>query len=295
MAPSQSMTTMQINVARMLATKSNIVDIGHENELRRGLTTSGQPQRDDDDQNKTSMTQKLKEEAQRAGARGKEMAQNMKENVKETVQAAKEGVKETAQNTKESMMDTAQNMKDTAQRAGENVKASARKMNDLSKDAAQRLNGTDAKNPSSIDMERTPGSYVEAPGDNQPTMSSNTSFNEQPGTGRLRGTNDNFNDDPGVSIDQAQETIRATKDKITGGADHVLDSVKGVARDTTNAVKQKAQEVKESAKTTMTKAKEVLTGEKEKPDESKSEVRSKESMNKGDTAGDTRKRGSSWQ
>jgi hypothetical protein len=77
---------------------------------------------------------------------------------------------------------------------------------------------------------------------------SSSKRNVQPGTPPLVGTNDNFDNDPGISIDQIGDQMREAKD----------------------AVKQTAHDVKE-------KVREVITGErsKEKPDETKSEVRTR--------------------
>lgn len=97
----------------------------------------------------------------------------------------------------------------------------------------------------------------------------------QPGTKWLRGTDDNFDDDPAVSIDMMQDKIREMKNKITGGKDHPVTK-------TSKALKGTTQNIKETVKGTvlspLTKAKEFLTGEKEseKPDMNQAEVKTRE-------------------
>ena len=125
-----------------------------------------------------------------------------------------------------------------------------------------------------------------------------------PGTGHLKGTKDNFNDDPAISIDQMQDKLRETKEKISHGAERLLESAKQATKQTTESVAQTGQNLKEaardvaesaknSAQNAKVKIKETLTGEreKEKPDETKSEVRTKA----GSWSPGEKKRGSSWQ
>ena len=121
--------------------------------------------------------------------------------------------------------------------------------------------------------------------------------NIQPGTRNLVGTEDNFDNDPGISIGTMEDKIRETKEKITGGADHMLDNVKktvkqagqNIHESSKGVMGQTGQNIQETTKGIITdvkdtvmgagrKVKEALTGEREdeKPDETKSEVRTTE-------------------
>jgi len=125
-----------------------------------------------------------------------------------------------------------------------------------------------------------------------------------PGTHTKIGTRDNFNDDPGISLDQMHDKLHDVKETITesvkGAARSASQSVKDAAQSTSqsvkntaqstpetigqvgNSLKETAKDVKDAVKSSVhnakVKVKETITGEreKEKPDETKSEVRTAE-------------------
>jgi uncharacterized protein YjbJ (UPF0337 family) len=96
---------------------------------------------------------------------------------------------------------------------------------------------------------------------------------------RRIGTEDNFDDDPAISINDMEDKIREAKRKITGGIDHPVENMRKSMMETTQGIKETVKGLTDAAKSTVqeatTKTKEFLTGERqeEKPDETESEVR----------------------
>jgi hypothetical protein len=211
------MSTFRPNISRMLLSTnpSRIVDITNDQELKRGVTTSGEKSQ-------------------------------YEEKTKTTVQKAMEKIEENVAG--------AQN--------NSNQKTSRR---------------TSQMGTSGNTMVQQKSSKDE-PVDSQ---------NIQPGTQHLKGTNDNFNDDPAISIGELQDKMRGAKDtaKATAKAvatpipEAVSQPLEHAAKDLKNMVKDavKATPLHDMGHAVKVKAKEMMTGEreKEKPDETKSEVRTK--------------------
>ena len=113
----------------------------------------------------------------------------------------------------------------------------------------------------------------------------------QPGTRHLQGTKDNFNDDPAISLGQMQDAARSVKETVaTSTVGQMFHDAKQAVKDSEmrkeakeaikattvgHALKDMKDAVKSTVKEATIKAKEFVTGEKEKekPDETKSEVR----------------------
>lgn len=198
---------------------SNAVDISHEKELKKGLTTSGE--KSDYNERQATTTQKI-------AGKVEEMADKVnKVNAQDKNQAA--------------MMDQA--------------------------------------NTSRVKYENATSGYPTT-GSNKPGGSQNI----QPGTEHLKGLNDNFNDDPAISLGEIKDKAKDTKNSVKEGVKSVLPNA--VVDGPGQMLEHAAKSVKAAVKATplhdighsmKVKVKEMVTGEreKEKPDEDKSEVRTK--------------------
>jgi len=186
--------------------RSHIVDISHDKELSKGVTTSGQKS-DYDEKNKT-VTQKIAEKTEEMADKVNTSSQRIVDKIDQTAVGA-------------------------------------------SSMGSKKLGGT---------------------------------RNVQPGTEHLKGTNDNFNDDPAISLGEMKDKLRETKESVKEGAKAVTPQA--VIDGPGQMLEHAAKNVKEAIKATplhdighsvKVKVKEMVTGEreKEKPDEAKSEVRTK--------------------
>jgi hypothetical protein len=229
------MSTVRSNVSRMLmssstAPHSKIVDISHEQDLKRGLTTSGE--KSQYEENNKTMAQKVVEKTE-----------------------------------------------EMADKVNERVQKAADKMDN----AAIRM--TTGASQAQVDLAKDRMKQQKAPMDDKPIDWQHV----QPGTQHLKGTNDNFNDDPAISIGEMEDKARNAKNAVEDSAkdvahavvpETILQSMEHTAKDVKNAVKDavKATPLHDMGHAMKVKAKEMMTGEreKEKPDETKSEVRTKD-------------------
>jgi hypothetical protein len=279
-------STFRPNISRMLMSTKNqsrIVDISHEDELKRGVTTSG-AKADLNDEKKTTMKDNIKESVERTAADMNDAALKASRKSKDTMQRAADTVNKTGQRVADKLDDL------TNQTVSRSVSANQATPDGETTTRTERFTPTGER----IKQERIP----DGPIDWQ---------HIQPGTMHLKRTNDGIDEDPAVSIKDMESTMRDTKQEIkgaaksaTGSAAEVLpESVVQAGEAVKDAVKGAKRAVKDAVKSTplhdmghnaKVKAKEMLTGEKEKekPDESKSEVR-----NKG--WADSKQRGSSHQ
>jgi len=243
------------------------VDVSHDKELKRGLKTSGDKS-DYNDNSKKFLSQQLKDSAQ--GLKDQMDSNRMGDKMNENVDRASRKMQQMGDETMQSMKDV-----------GDRVQPG-----DLNKD----MNNRTPVDPQTPNIKMSPSEESNTSSGMSTSQDREAdSQHVQPGKKNLRGTEDNFDNDPGVSIGMMEDKIRETKNKITGEADQMMDSVKKTVKQTGQGIADTAKGMKDAvmdsvsgASSTMKGAtrsvKEVLTGERdsEKPDETKSEVRTPE-------------------
>jgi cell division septum initiation protein DivIVA len=279
------MSTFRQNISRMLMSTNNqsrIVDISHEDELKRGVTTSGV--KADFNDEKTTMKDSIKESVERTAAEMNDAASKASRKSKDTMQRAADTVNKTGQSLADKLDDLS------------NKTVSRSVSPNQAMPAGEGTTRTERFTPTGerIKQERIP----DGPIDWQ---------HIQPGTMHLKRTNDGIDEDPAVSIKDMENTVRETKEELKGAATSAAGSAAEVLPESVvqageaikDAVKGAKRAVKDAVKSTplhdmghnaKVKAKEILTGEKEKvkPNETKSEVRTK-------GWADSKQRGSSHQ
>lgn len=275
---------------------SRIVDISHDAELKRGLKTSGDKQEDEDNK---SLLQRVRDEAAQA-----KREQDLSDSTKANLQAGGEAVF-----APDDMNDIAERIRDTANQGTydkplsasdrvqemsdrtrgrmskatpedmESEKQSMRKVGNVDRVIGEHVK---ANAPIESNPNKDPDFYVDTKSDvyeralrDAAQMSEKDKREPRP----LVGTEDNFDNDPAISISDMEDRIRSVKKKITGGIDHPIENVRESMKQTSQGITETVKGLTEAAKHTVeeaaTKTKEFLTGEREdeKPDETQSERR----------------------
>ena len=303
------MSTMRSSISRMLLSTNNsrIVDISHDSELKRGLKTSGDKQEDEDNK---SLLQRVRDEAAQA-KREQDMSDSTKANLQgggesvyadtpEDINDMSERIKGTAANQGTydkplSASDRVQEMSDRTR--GRMSKASSENFSNEessqeNKQSMRKVGNVDrvigehekANVPFESNPNKDPDFYVDTKSDmyeralrEAAQMSEKDKREPRPRV----GTEDNFDNDPAISISDMEDKIRSVKKKITGGIDHPIENMRESMKQTSQGITETVKGLSEAAKHTVQEAtvrtKEFLTGEREdeKPDETQSEVREK--------------------
>jgi uncharacterized phage infection (PIP) family protein YhgE len=331
----------------LLSTNSSrIVDISHENELRRGLKTSGEKQDEDSDEKSTAqkikegakeMKDDLKADVNRAGDKMYESTdralgkmQDMSDRSKDKMNRMGESIYEGTDRALGKMQDMSERSKGSINRTIDRIEEKAESASDKVQQMSDRTKGRmsrakpydmeDMSQRTKESMERVgnvdrvlndaeaANTRMQARSSSSDTMEGNVDRGQQnedfdidnksdmyeralrdaakmnpadsqDRSSRRIGTEDNFDDDPAISINDMEDKIREAKRKITGGIDHPVENMRKSMMETTQGIKETVKGLTDAAKSTVqeatTKTKEFLTGEREeeKPDETESEVR----------------------
>lgn len=278
-----SMSTMRVPIARMLLStqQPRSGDVLRDADIRRGLATGGdRPDSNRDKEYNQTITGGIKdsirktqmddEATERAAGRVQEMANIAKEKVDRGMDMSSQ-----SSNDVKASMKKAGNTDRTSQHLSDRDSGNGRV--ERPKDKLENKMDQSVKDSYDIPQKVQRESKMSSPQDRE------TESHEIPGSGRLRGTVDNFDDDPAISFGQIQDKMRQVKNKLVGessekkSVNEMKDSVNKTGQSINDTMKGVTGAVKDTVKNAAVKTKEFLTGEREeeKPDETKSEVRTK--------------------